>query len=115
MSDIEYSGWTNYETWCVVLWINNTEGDQRYWQEETQRAWDRAKPGQYTTKEQEACRYLAERLQVDHEAGAAEIKRIQGTVYIDLLGRALDTVNWDEIAKSFLEDVDKTKQLVKGE
>jgi hypothetical protein len=26
LTDTSYNGWTNYETWNVALWINNTEG-----------------------------------------------------------------------------------------
>ena len=26
LTDTEYNGWTNYETWNVALWINNDEG-----------------------------------------------------------------------------------------
>jgi len=26
LTDTEYLGWTNYETWNVALWINNDQG-----------------------------------------------------------------------------------------
>ena len=26
LTDTEYNGWTNYETWNVALWINNDQG-----------------------------------------------------------------------------------------
>ena len=28
MTDKEYNGWTNYETWNVALWIDNERGTQ---------------------------------------------------------------------------------------
>ena len=28
LTDTTYNGWTNYETWNVVLWIQNDEGIQ---------------------------------------------------------------------------------------
>lgn len=29
---MSYSGWSNYETWLVKLWIDNEYSDYRYWQ-----------------------------------------------------------------------------------
>jgi hypothetical protein len=33
LTDQTYNGWTNYETWNVVLWIENDESIQEYIQE----------------------------------------------------------------------------------
>lgn len=33
LTDRTYNGWTNYETWNVVLWIENDEGIYNYIQE----------------------------------------------------------------------------------
>lgn len=33
LTDTTYNGWSNYETWNVVLWIENDEGIQSYIQE----------------------------------------------------------------------------------
>jgi len=30
ITDQTYNGWTNYETWTVVLWIDNDESIQDY-------------------------------------------------------------------------------------
>ncbi len=32
-TDVSYNGWTNYETWNVVLWIENDESTQNFIQE----------------------------------------------------------------------------------
>jgi hypothetical protein len=33
LTDTTYNGWTNYETWNAVLWINNDESIQDYIQQ----------------------------------------------------------------------------------
>ena len=34
MSNVKgYNGWSNYETWSVMLLIDNEQGSQAYWQE----------------------------------------------------------------------------------
>jgi hypothetical protein len=32
MADETYNGWTNYETFCVHLWLSNEEPSWRHWQ-----------------------------------------------------------------------------------
>ena len=84
-----YSGWSNYETWCVNLWVTN-EPD---------------------TEEQ--LRMLA---QVDastpHRADClkryvSDMAPIEGaTMFVDLLRAALDNVAWWEIIENHEHDDD---------
>ena len=100
-----YNGWTNYETWLVNLWMDNSEGDQAYWQERAQEAWNNAEPGRYDwqTREAEATRALADSLKDYHEQAASDITGIAG-VFADLIGAALGSVNWQEIAEHLIAD-----------
>lgn len=96
----EYNGWTNYETWAVMLWINNSAGSQDYWHEQARECWSEDSD---TTDPSASARYhLAERLNGAHNDGIPDA--VDGTVYADLLNAALSEVDWDECADSLLED-----------
>jgi hypothetical protein len=41
MADTEYNGWPNYQTWNVMLWMDNEEGPYRMYREKVQRYRDR--------------------------------------------------------------------------
>jgi hypothetical protein len=101
-TDKTYNGWTNYETWAVNLWMDNSEGDQRYVRELASEAWHEATATEYSTRQQEAVYNLASRLKDMHDEVLPEA--IQNTVYADLLNSALDRVNWHEIASALLEN-----------
>jgi hypothetical protein len=88
-----YQGWTNYETWCVKLWIDNEESSYNYWQERAEELLeDAVTPTVDLADELEEAFVEGDPLE---EAG----------VYTDLLYSALGKVNWYEIAKSILEEV----------
>ena len=99
MSEQGYNGWTNYETWVTKLWIDNEQGTQEYWLEE-------AKTLDFDPYK------LAEALKESHEETADEYvfdasrKGLiaEASVFSDLMTHALGCVNWDEIAKSIVED-----------
>ena len=79
----KYNGWTNYETWLVKLWMDES-GD--YWNDVT------------SDNVAEVSDFIKEQ----HE----EINPVQDVngVYSDLMSASLSAVNWDEIARSVIED-----------
>ena len=83
----KYNGWTNYPTWAVNAWIDNDERDYLYWQN--------------VAKKAESVEELAERLKAEHEENAPELET---GVYSELLGFALDSVNWLEIAEALRDE-----------
>jgi hypothetical protein len=105
--DKRYNGWTNYETWLVKLWMDNDQGSDEYWRERAQEAWNDATPGSYEwqTREEEAVSALADEIKEQHEE-SVESCGVTG-VLSDLLNAALSEVNWREIARAYLDEVDK--------
>lgn len=99
-----YNGWANYETWAVVLWLDNEEGMYLHWRDLATEMRDQAKDHRKTfnTPKQEAEYQLAKRLK--EEVGENDRPYIDNSVYSDLLGAALSEVNWHEVAAHFLED-----------
>lgn len=90
----KYSGWTNYETWNVNLWLNNDWGTQGYWDERAQELLTDA-----GGDKEKACYRLAKSL--EDEVGQVP-DGVTGMM-ADLLGAALSEVNWGEVAEHFIE------------
>lgn len=84
------SGWTNYETRNVKLWIDNEEGSLDYWQERAEVS------GQDETG-------LADELKDFFQEMMPPVHGI----WADLLQSSLDSVNWREIAENMLEDLEE--------
>jgi len=81
----KYNGWTNYETWVVNLWIGES---QDFWDDITSNG-DSVADIANTLKD----------YHIDDNPLADG-----ANVYTDLLGGALSSVNWDEIAQHFIDD-----------
>lgn len=101
----EYNGWTNYETWCVNLWISNEQSSQAYADEMALDAikyeyenGDDEDSGE--NKKRSAVRSVADSLKDWIEEGAPEVKGL----YADLLRAGLSEVNWHEIADHYVDD-----------
>lgn len=94
-----YNGWTNYETWCVNLWIGNEESSQRYWSSRARHLLSTVEVVRTFTRKEEATFALADELKKQFEEDAP----VTTGVWADLQNSALAMVNWYEIAKAMLE------------
>jgi hypothetical protein len=102
-TDTSYNGWTNYETWCVNLWLSNDQGSYEYVNEMAREAHADATGDEVMTRKEYAALQLADALKNLHEESMPEIPT---GVYSDLLTSALGSVNWYEIAKSWIDDME---------
>lgn len=92
MTEKEYNGWTNYETWLVKLWMDNEQGSYEYWQGVAEQHFQ-----EHGSKE---VHLLMGHLKEQHEEA---LPKVSGFV-ADLLNAAMSEVNWHEIANSLLQD-----------
>jgi hypothetical protein len=100
-----YNGYANYATWCVALWVDNEEGSQAGALEMAREAFEVAEdPGTWgypdQGQERAAVRILEERLK--HRLSDVGRPKLRG-MYSDLLGWALESVDWQELAEHWLE------------
>lgn len=101
----KYNGWTNYETWCVNLWLTNDEGSYNGWTEQAQTAFDGATDrGIGISRTEQAMIDLADCLKDEITEQAPEL---EASMYSDLLNAALSEVNWYEIAGAFMEIIER--------
>lgn len=111
MSD--YNGWTNYETWNVKLWLDNEEYLQDWQEEITQesRKIENRFFNRLTNSYRDVKFELADMVKeyvTDPDNGL--IPDLGATMASDLLGSALDNVNWIEIAENMLSDYEEENE-----
>ena len=101
MTNKEYNGWTNYETWLVNLWIDNEQWSQEQCRELAE-----------VYAEDEECPYQLSRdiksFVEDDEADCFGIRqttegKLASSMVSDLVSAALSEVDWQEIAEHFFE------------
>jgi hypothetical protein len=94
-----YNGWTNYETWVVNLWMDNEQGSQEFFREQAREIYDAAAPCQFFTQEERARLRFADWLKEHYDENIPDMPGVYG----DLLGGALSKVNWNEIARHYID------------
>lgn len=106
MNEKNCNGYKNYETWAVSLWLNNDEPSYRYWRkaakEERRQAvvCSQVREGIWAA-DRAAVYRLSDRIKEEVIEAAPELR---SCVYADLMGAAFDSVDWHEVAESFLEE-----------
>jgi hypothetical protein len=101
-TDTKYNGWTNYETWVVSLWLDNDQCSQEFWQEQARDAVQEAIDNDESDPREEAISTIAQRLESEHDEGVPEVPG----VFADLLNSALGRVEWRDIARNMIDEVE---------
>lgn len=107
MSEKEYNGFRNYETWAAALWLGNEYNSYHYWRTQAGECWEeaekstRVRSDDFTQAAQSAV-LLAERLST--AIGDAQPLR-RPSLYTDLLLTAIAEIDWYGLAEHLLADV----------
>lgn len=94
MTDTRYNGWTNYETWCAALWMDNDLND--YWGNEA-----RDILRQENNDKGDATYELARVMESYHDEFMPAVEGL----YADLLGASMSRINWHEVAEHYIDEV----------
>lgn len=105
MADQEYNGWPNYETWCVNLWMDNEQGSQEFFRETAKEIYGEVTPHPDFNRAETARFRFADWLKDHHEENRPEMPTCG--LYYDLLSAALAAVNWDRIARHYIDAVEE--------
>ena len=95
-----YNGWANYETWAVKLWLDNDESGCALQQELLEQAQNNLNPSEVWTKE-EAIRFQLANLIEEWVKDNSPLADT-ASMYSDMLGAAIASVNFTEIADSII-------------
>lgn len=99
-----HNGWTNYETWAWNLWLTNDQESQEHVYELARVAYTGAEVSKGFTREGRAALDLAAMLRVECEE---EVPDLELPAFADLLNAAIGEINWYEIAKHLIENMDQ--------
>lgn len=105
MQTKEYNGYTNYETWCWCLWIDNDQAMYEDWRQAAREAWEDSETDGNVLKgiltRREAAKFsLANRMKEEAEEAMPDVEG----VWSDMLRAALSEVDWHQVAETRFDD-----------
>lgn len=104
----KYNGWSNYETWCVNLWLSNDAGSVDYWDEQALALLKVAKTRDSITAKEVAIYELGHAIKEQiEESNPLTLEVNEASMYVDLLGAAISSVNWYEVAGHIIENAEE--------
>jgi len=84
----QFNGYSNYPTWIVTTYLQEEKKTQGFW----------------TMREEELTREeLIKELRLQIEEIQIPLN-VKGSIYRDLLGYAMDLINWDEVVDTLKEE-----------
>ena len=96
MTNKEYNGWTNYETWACNLHFDD------FFTEQAQEIWDSLEGSD--DRKSEATDRLAEYIE-ETVTGEDFAPKVEG-FYADLLNASFREINFSEIAQHYIDDTE---------
>ncbi len=105
--DRTYNGHTNYETWCVGLWLGNEEGPYNHCRELARECKENAGEDRRVREkiwtEEQAARFntadaIREYVEECHKP------ELPASMASDMLNAAFAEVDWNDVAEGFLEE-----------
>lgn len=102
--DRKYNGWTNWETWNCNLHFDGSFQDQ------AQECYDETVACKTFTREENAAFALKDIIEETIKEYAYQTEGSDNGFLGDMVGGYLSEVNWYEIAKAYIESVDKESE-----
>lgn len=107
-----YNGWSNYETWCVALWMDNDQGSYEIARETAREcaALDMAEEmpmlADYYADADNAAQGRITKLADSLKEWHSEMEPDLGaSLWADMLSAAFAEVNWREIAEHLMDEI----------
>ena len=100
-ADESYNGWKNYPTWCVNLWLSNDEPLYREALERTRETTENPPHTSEYWNGEQTKRYNVADMLKDWVGELADLD--EASFRSDLLGYALNQVDWHAIADAWIE------------